>query len=133
MRLLLERRDDLAFEVEAELLGDADRPRVAMLDDRDQPLGNGVETDRTRSGKAPQQKPIDLVGKRPHQLMNENAGAETEKVAEVAQGEGEAGAPGTGTPKNDKADDRGRVWTIQYLQYPNPAGLRRVAVDRWSR
>ena len=32
-----------------------------------------------------------------------------------------------------KFDDRGRLWTIQYLQYPNPAGLRRVRVDRFSR
>ena len=32
-----------------------------------------------------------------------------------------------------KVDDRGRLWTIQYLQYPNPAGLERVKVDRWSR
>lgn len=32
-----------------------------------------------------------------------------------------------------KCDDRGRLWTIQYLQYPNPAGLNRVKVDRWSR
>jgi putative membrane-bound dehydrogenase-like protein len=32
-----------------------------------------------------------------------------------------------------KFDDRGRLWTIQYLQYPNPAGLRRVQVDRFSR
>ncbi len=32
-----------------------------------------------------------------------------------------------------KCDDRGRLWTIQYLQYPNPAGLERVHVDRWSR
>jgi putative membrane-bound dehydrogenase-like protein len=30
-------------------------------------------------------------------------------------------------------DDRGRLWVLQYLQYPNPAGLRRVAVDRYSR
>ncbi|WP_235963972.1 PVC-type heme-binding CxxCH protein [Tautonia rosea] len=30
-------------------------------------------------------------------------------------------------------DDRGRLWAIQYLQYPNPAGLERVAVDRYSR
>ncbi|HEY7330721.1 MAG TPA: PVC-type heme-binding CxxCH protein [Gemmataceae bacterium] len=30
-------------------------------------------------------------------------------------------------------DDRGRPWVIQYLQYPNPAGLRRVCVDRYSR
>src|SRR5262245_19132243 len=32
-----------------------------------------------------------------------------------------------------KHDDRGRLWTIQYLQYPNPAGLKCVKVDRWSR
>ncbi|MBI3864780.1 MAG: c-type cytochrome [Planctomycetia bacterium] len=32
-----------------------------------------------------------------------------------------------------KCDDRGRLWTIQYLQYPNPAGLKRVKVDRYSR
>ncbi len=30
-------------------------------------------------------------------------------------------------------DDRGRLWVIQYLQYPNPAGLQRVNVDRYSR
>jgi hypothetical protein len=30
-------------------------------------------------------------------------------------------------------DDRGRLWVIQYLQYPNPAGPKRVRVDRYSR
>jgi hypothetical protein len=30
-------------------------------------------------------------------------------------------------------DDVGRLWVIQYLQYPNPAGLERVKVDRYSR
>src|SRR5213083_937915 len=30
-------------------------------------------------------------------------------------------------------DDRGRLWVVQYLQYPNPAGLKRVRVDRYSR
>ena len=30
-------------------------------------------------------------------------------------------------------DDRGRLWVIQYLQYPNPAELKRVKVDRYSR
>ena len=30
-------------------------------------------------------------------------------------------------------DDRGRLWVIQYLQYPNPNGLARVSVDRFSR
>jgi putative membrane-bound dehydrogenase-like protein len=30
-------------------------------------------------------------------------------------------------------DDRGRLWVLQYLQYPNPAGLKRVKWDRYSR
>ena len=30
-------------------------------------------------------------------------------------------------------DDRGRLWVLQYLQYPNPAGLKRIKVDRYSR
>src|SRR5438874_9330612 len=30
-------------------------------------------------------------------------------------------------------DERGRLWVIQYLQYPNPAGLKCVKVDRFSR
>jgi putative membrane-bound dehydrogenase-like protein len=30
-------------------------------------------------------------------------------------------------------DDRGRLWVVQYVQYPNPAGLKRVKVDRYSR
>src|SRR5947208_7439039 len=29
--------------------------------------------------------------------------------------------------------DRGRLWVAQYLQYPNPAGLKRVKVDLYSR
>lgn len=30
-------------------------------------------------------------------------------------------------------DDRGRMWVIQYLQYPNPAGLKPVKVDQYLR
>src|ERR1043166_3256700 len=30
-------------------------------------------------------------------------------------------------------DDRGRLWVMQYIQYPNPSGLKRASVDRWSR
>src|SRR5689334_19713404 len=44
-----------------------------------------------------------------------------------------ASEPAVRQPILVKCDDRGRVWTIQYLQYPNPAGLKRVKVDRWSR
>jgi putative membrane-bound dehydrogenase-like protein len=44
-----------------------------------------------------------------------------------------AAEPDVRQPILVKCDDRGRIWTIQYLQYPNPAGLKRVAVDRYSR
>ncbi|MCA9229757.1 MAG: c-type cytochrome [Planctomycetales bacterium] len=44
-----------------------------------------------------------------------------------------ASEPEVRQPSFVKCDDRGRLWTIQYLQYPNPAGLERVQVDRWSR
>jgi putative membrane-bound dehydrogenase-like protein len=44
-----------------------------------------------------------------------------------------ASEPEVRQPNFVKCDDRGRLWTIQYLQYPNPAGLKRVKVDRWSR
>ena len=44
-----------------------------------------------------------------------------------------AAEPDVRQPIFVKCDDRGRLWTIQYLQYPNPAGLKRVKVDRWSR
>jgi putative membrane-bound dehydrogenase-like protein len=30
-------------------------------------------------------------------------------------------------------DDRGRLWVIEYLQYPNPAGLKPVSVDQYLR
>ncbi len=30
-------------------------------------------------------------------------------------------------------DDRGRIWVIQYLQYPTPAGLKPVSVDQYLR
>ena len=44
-----------------------------------------------------------------------------------------AAEPDVRQPICVKFDDRGRLWTIQYLQYPNPAGLKRVKVDRFSR
>ncbi len=44
-----------------------------------------------------------------------------------------AGEPTVRQPVAIDFDDRGRLWVIQYLQYPNPAGLKRVHVDRYSR
>jgi putative membrane-bound dehydrogenase-like protein len=44
-----------------------------------------------------------------------------------------AAEPDIRQPVAMEFDDRGRMWIIQYLQYPNPAGLQRVQVDRYSR
>src|SRR6202040_3923198 len=44
-----------------------------------------------------------------------------------------AGEPMIRKPVALEFDDRGRLWVLQYLQYPNPAGLKRVKVDRYSR
>lgn len=44
-----------------------------------------------------------------------------------------ASEPDIAQPVCIEFDDRGRLWVIQYLQYPNPAGLSRVKVDRYSR
>src|SRR5258708_5394477 len=44
-----------------------------------------------------------------------------------------AGEPMVRQPVAIEFDDRGRLWVIQYLQYPNPAGLKRARVDRYSR
>jgi putative membrane-bound dehydrogenase-like protein len=44
-----------------------------------------------------------------------------------------AAEPDVRKPVAIEFDERGRLWVIQYLQYPNPAGLKRVRVDRYSR
>jgi len=36
-------------------------------------------------------------------------------------------------PLSISFDDRGRMWVLQYIQYPNPAGLKAVQVDRYLR
>jgi putative membrane-bound dehydrogenase-like protein len=61
------------------------------------------------------------------------AAAERMTVAEGLRVRLFASEPEVRQPILVKCDDRGRLWTIQYLQYPNPAGLKRVQVDRWSR
>lgn len=44
-----------------------------------------------------------------------------------------ASEPEIRQPLSVSFDDRGRLWVIQYIQYPNPAGLKAVAVDRYLR
>ena len=44
-----------------------------------------------------------------------------------------AAEPDVRQPVTMTFDARGRMWVIQYLQYPNPAGLTPVEVDRYLR
>ena len=59
--------------------------------------------------------------------------AERMWVAEGLEVKTFAAEPMVRQPVAIEFDDRGRLWVIQYLQYPNPAGLKRVRVDRYSR
>lgn len=72
-----------------------------------------------QSGSAQQKSPADTV-----KAMAPLAGMEVKLVASE---------PLVRQPVCIEHDDRGRLWVIQYLQYPNPEGLKRVAVDRFSR
>jgi putative membrane-bound dehydrogenase-like protein len=44
-----------------------------------------------------------------------------------------AAEPQIRQPVNAMFDERGRLWVVQYLQYPNPAGLKPVSVDQYLR
>jgi putative membrane-bound dehydrogenase-like protein len=55
------------------------------------------------------------------------------KVADGLQVKLIASEPLIRQPVTMSFDDRGRLWVIQYLQYPNPAGLKAVKVDQWLR
>jgi putative membrane-bound dehydrogenase-like protein len=41
--------------------------------------------------------------------------------------------PEVSQPLSISFDDRGRMWVLQYLQYPIPNGLKAVKVDNWLR
>src|SRR6185503_15833998 len=44
-----------------------------------------------------------------------------------------ASEPEIRQPLSVTCDERGRMWVIQYLQYPTPAGLKPVRVDNYLR
>ncbi len=54
-------------------------------------------------------------------------------VAEGLQVELFAAEPLVRQPVTMTVDSRNRVWVIQYLQYPEPAGLKKVSADRYDR
>src|SRR5688572_7448250 len=47
------------------------------------------------------------------------------KLAQDLQAQLVASEPMIAQPVCIEFDDRGRLWVMQYLQYPNPAGLKR--------
>jgi hypothetical protein len=59
------------------------------------------------------------------------------KVADGFQVKLVAGEPLVRQPVTMSFDDRGRLWVVQYLQYPNPAGLKPIrtptATAEWTR
>lgn len=67
------------------------------------------------------------------QGLTPEAAVEKMTVAEGFEVSVVASEPLVRQPVAIEFDDRGRLWVIQYLQYPNPNGLERVAVDRFSR
>jgi putative membrane-bound dehydrogenase-like protein len=62
-----------------------------------------------------------------------NEATQRMKVADGFEVRVVASEPLVRQPVAIEFDDRGRLWVIQYLQYPNPEGLKRVQVDRFSR
>jgi putative membrane-bound dehydrogenase-like protein len=55
------------------------------------------------------------------------------KVADGFESTLVASEPDIRQPLSITFDDRGRMWVIQYLQYPAPAGLKAVKVDQYLR
>jgi putative membrane-bound dehydrogenase-like protein len=55
------------------------------------------------------------------------------KVAEGLEIKLVVSEPQVSQPLSISFDDRGRMWVLQYLQFPNPKGLKPVKVDNWLR
>jgi putative heme-binding domain-containing protein len=61
---------------------------------------------------------------------------EAKKTIQVAKGldiQLLASEPMVRQPVNITFDDRGRLWVLEYLQYPNPNGLKPLEVDQYLR
>src|SRR5262252_7148168 len=63
----------------------------------------------------------------PQQSLNKMQVADGLEVKLVAN------EPEIRKPLSITFDGRGRMWVIQYLQYPAPAGLKPVSVDQYLR
>src|SRR5882762_3507105 len=71
--------------------------------------------------------PVDAQGLTPEQALKRM------QVPDGLQVKLIAAEPMIRQPVTMSFDARGRLWVIQYLQYPNPAGLKPVQVDQFLR
>src|SRR2546422_5587949 len=71
--------------------------------------------------------PWTAVGLSPQQSLEQMRVADGFEVRLVAN------EPDIRKPLSITFDERGRMWVIQYLQYPAPAGLKPVSVDQYLR
>ena len=55
------------------------------------------------------------------------------KAANALEVELVVAEPEIAQPLSISFDDRGRMWVLQYRQFPNPNGLKPVKVDNWLR
>ena len=55
------------------------------------------------------------------------------KLPDGFAAEAVASEPTIRQPLSIAFDERGRLWVLQYLQYPNPAGLKPVKRDQYLR
>ncbi len=69
----------------------------------------------------------------PAQALSPQEALQRFKVAEGFDVQLFASEPEVRQPLTMTFDDRGRMWVIQYLQYPAPSGLKPVTVDRYLR
>ncbi len=84
----------------------------------------GVATSISRAAQGPADHPPPLSPEEEHKRFKVAGGLEIKLVAaepEVAQ------------PLSITFDDRGRMWVLQYRQYPIPNGRKPVEVDQYLR
>ncbi len=73
------------------------------------------------------------AGFAPAQTLSPEEAVKRMKVADGFEVKIVAAEPMVRQPLSISFDDRGRVWVVQYLQYPAPAGLKPVKVDQYLR
>lgn len=79
---------------------------------------------------------VDAGGRAQDSALRAPAPAEAAKQIHVAAGlelQLFASEPQIAQPVSISFDDRGRMWVLEYLQYPNPNGLKATAVDQYLR